>query len=138
MVSSTDYEARQHAVFYTSCYLLLIRCKYLHQHPHLEDPQSVFFPQCETKFNSHLNNGKNCISVLICTFSDRNRKRKWRWWMHGSNHSLNLICSKLLHACTSNPLVTLTYGESSQKSQISCPFSIADIIKNNYLINILQ
>ena len=69
----------------------------------------------QTKFNTHLNNGKNYSSVFFCTFLIANRKRKWRWWMHGSKHSLNLICSKLLHACTSNPLVTLTYGESSQK-----------------------
>jgi hypothetical protein len=70
--------------------------------------------------------GKIAVPYYSIHFWTRKRKGK---------NLLNLMCPKLLHACNCSPPVPLTYGESSPlKFQISCPFSIAYIIKNNCLM----
>ena len=54
---STYHKVSQHAQFSPLlCYLIPLRPKYLLQYHFLQQSQSMFLPQCGTKFHTHKNN----------------------------------------------------------------------------------
>ena len=65
LVRGTDHKTPRYVVFSPlPCYLVLLRPKYLSQHPILRHPQPTFLPQCQRPSSTPIQNKwQNCSSV---------------------------------------------------------------------------